>query len=395
MRQWLGRALLPTIAWLGCQDQARPPPATDPVPERWEPGSLVDPHEAPSPDMVSLCGASTAKLEFVRPNLYFAIDASGSMTESIPAGDGSSYEPGRAPYSRYAALARAIETLLARVGHRVNYGATLFPQGVDACDAGEEVRALADGDDVSFAVSGELGPKLRSFMFYIRRRSPDGVTPIALALRALAPQLGAAGPNTYLFLVTDGGPNCRPELTCGGDTCMPNLERLRLTESLVCDDSINCCDESVFGPANCLDADGSLEAVEALAAAGVKTIVIGMPGSETYADVLDRLAVAGGAARADAPHYYRVGDADALLATVSALGVTVAMSCSIQLTEPPPDPTLVNLFFDGQLVPNDPVDGWTFADLATVRVQGAACALLEGGQVLQADVIAGCPIVIR
>jgi len=80
---------------------------------------------------------------------------------------------------------------------------------------------------------------------------------------------------------------------------------------------------------------------------------------------------------------------------VSALGLTVAMSCTIQLTEPPPDPTLVNLFFDGQVVPNDPVDGWTFADESTVRVQGAACALLEGGQVLQADVVAGCPIVIR
>jgi len=395
MRQWLGRALLPTIAWLGCQDEARPPPATDPVPGPPEQGSLVEPDPAPSLDTISPCGAATAKLEFVRPNLYFAIDASGSMTERIPRGDAANYEPGTAPYSRYAALALAIEALLARVGHRVNYGATLFPREADSCDEGEEIRALAPGDDVSFAVSGELGPKLQSFMFYVRRRAPDGGTPVTLALRALAPPLGAAGPNTYLFLVTDGGPNCRPELACGLETCMPNLERLRISDDLVCDDRINCCDESLFGPINCLDADGSLEAVEDLAAAGVKTIVIGMPGSEAYADVLDRLAVAGGAARADTPRFYQVADADALLATVSALGLTVAMSCTIQLTEPPPDPTLVNLFFDGQVVPNDPVDGWTFADESTVRVQGAACALLEGGQVLQADVVAGCPIVIR
>jgi len=400
MRHWLGRALLPTILGLACpncacQAEERPPLAAAPSTAPPEPGSLVEPGEAPTPATMSPCGATTAKLEFVRPNLYFAIDASGSMTEGIPLGEGANYEPGAVPYSRYAALALAIQNLLARVGHRVNYGATLFPRGADTCDAGEEIRTLGAGDDVSFALSGELGPELRSFMFYIRRRAPQGATPVALALEALVSPMAAAGPNTYVFLVTDGGPNCNTSLRCGVDACMPNLEKLRLTAELVCDDSLNCCDESLFGPANCLDAEGSLEAVRRLATAGVKTIVIGMSGSEIYADVLDQLAVAGGAPRAEAPHYYRVGDAEALQATVSALGLTVAMSCTIQLSEAPPDPALVNLFFDGELVPSDPVDGWTFADERTVVVQGAACALIEAGQVLQADLIAGCPIVIR
>lgn len=400
MRHWLGRALRPAIAGLAChifacQEEARPPPAADPSPPPPEPGSLVEPDEVPLPATMSPCGATTAKLEFVRPNLYFAIDASGSMLERLPPGEGAHYAPGTAPYSRYAALAVAIQSLLARVGHRVNYGATLFPRGADTCDAGEEIRELGAGDDVSFALSGELGPELRSFMFSIRRRAPDGATPVALALEALASPLAAAGPNTYVFLVTDGGPNCNPGLACGVDACMPNLERLRLTADLVCDDSLNCCDESLFGAANCLDSQGSLAAVRRLAAAGVKTIVIGMPGSEIYADVLDQLAVTGGAPRAEAPHYYRVSDAEALQTTVSALGLTVAMSCTVQLSEPPPDPELVNLFFDGELVPSDPVDGWTFADERTVVVQGAACALIEAGEVLQVDVIAGCPIVIR
>ena len=344
---------------------------------------------------MSPCGATTAKLEFVRPNLYFAIDASGSMIEGIPPGEGANYEPGTAPYSRYAALAVAIQNLLARVGHRVNYGATLFPRGADTCDSGEEIRALDTGDDVSFALSGELGPALRSFMFSIRLRAPSGATPVAMALDALVSPLAAAGPNTYVFLVTDGGPNCNASLRCGADACIPNLERVRLTAELVCDDSLNCCDESLFGPENCLDSQGTVAAVRRLAAAGVKTIVIGMPGSEIYADVLDQLAVSGGAARPEAPHYYRVSDAEALQTTVSALGSTVAMSCTVQLSEPPPDPDLVNLYFDGELVPSDPVDGWTFADERTVVIQGAACDLIEAGQVLQADVIAGCPIVIR
>ena len=396
MRQWLGWAILSGLAPLACQADERPPPLEAPVsaPPPEEPDSFVDPDDMPSPRPHSLCGAATAQLDFVRPNLYFAIDASGSMTDRIPPG-AAAYAPGEVPPNRYVALSTAIRSLLARVGHRVNYGATLFPAGTDSCDAGEEIRALAAGDDVSFAVSGELGPALQAFMFRINRRAPRGATPVTLALRGLLPELEGAGANTYVFLVTDGGPNCNPDVTCGADTCIPNLEQLRVSESIVCDERFNCCDQSAFGAENCLDADGSLAAVQALAAAGVKTFVIGIPGSEAFADVLDQLAVAGGVARLKEPHYYRVGDADELVETVSALGLTVAMSCDIQLTAPPPDPALVNLFFDGEVVPSDPVDGWTFVDEKTVRVQGASCELLETGQVLQAELIAGCPIIIR
>jgi hypothetical protein len=163
----------------------------------------------------------------------------------------------------------------------------------------------------------------------------------------------------------------------------------------VCDASINCCDGSIFGPSSCLDGSGSRAAIEALAANGVRTFVVGIPGSEVFGDVLDQLADAGGLARAGSPRYYQVGDADELITTVSELGRQVALSCTIQLAEAPPDPMLVNVFFDGQLVPADPVNGWTFADTRTVEVLGASCSLMQTGQVLQADIIAGCPIVIQ
>jgi hypothetical protein len=391
---WPGLSILPALAGLACDGSDRPPLIADPAPTPGEPDSLVNPDETPNPSTISPCGEATVTLEFVRPNLYFAIDASGSMTDNIPPGEATS-AGGVGPPNRYAALSRAIEALLSRVGHRVNYGATLFPSTDVDCDAGEEIHALAAGDDVSFAVSGELGPVLRSFMFAIDRRTPRGGTPVARALEGLVPRLAGAGPNTYVFLVTDGGPNCNNEARCGVDACIPNIERTRAGEGIVCDESINCCDGSLFGPSNCLDTTGSLGAVQALAAVGVRTFVIGIPGSEAYSSLLDQLAVAGGTARAESPRYFRVADADALLQTVSALGSTVALGCSIQLREPPPDPALVNLFFDGELIPSDPVDGWTFGDTTSVDVHGAACALLENGDVLQADVIAGCPIVIR
>jgi hypothetical protein len=400
MRRWRGWAKLSLLGLLACRETTRPAPIADPVSSpsdpdsRDEPGSLIDPSELPDPDRVSSCGAATVTLDFVRPNLYFAIDASGSMTLAIPRGEAPE-APGITPRNRYVALSRSIEAMLTRIGHRVNYGATLFPSADVTCDPGEEVHPLGPGDDVSFAVSGEVGPVLREFIFRVNRRTPRGGTPVALALRGLVPMLDGAGPETYVFLVTDGGPNCNAEAHCNVDTCIPNIEEFQTSDGIRCTDAVNCCDPTVFGPDNCLDTNGSLEAVQILAAAGVKTFVIGIPGSDAYATLLDQLALAGGVGKTESPHYYRVADADALTQTVSSLGITVALGCSIELTSPPPDPALVNLFFDGELVPSDSVDGWTFSDDHTVEVRGAACELLQTGEVLQAEVVAGCPIVLR
>ncbi len=396
MRPRLRWAFAALSCLLGCQEAPRPPPVPDPeLPARpTPPGSIFDPSEVPDPSTVSPCGAATVALDFVRPNLYFAIDASGSMTDGIPRGEATP-AVGTPPPNRYAALSRAIQAVLLRVGHRVNYGATLFPTQDAACDAGDEIHELGPGDDVSFAVSGELGPVLRAFMFQVNRRAPTGGTPVALALDGLLPRLREAGGDTYVFLLTDGGPNCNSNAHCGADACIPSIEGVRISDGLRCNQDVNCCDGSVFGPDNCLDTSGSLAAVQALAAAGVHTFVIGIPGSEAYSNLLDQLAVAGGVSRPESPRYYRVADADELLRTVSALGSTVALGCTIDLREPPPDPALVNLFFDGQLIPSDPLEGWTFSDESTVQVQGAACDLLRAGEVLQADVVAGCPSIIQ
>jgi hypothetical protein len=394
MRRCQGWAILSLIAGVACQDTGRPPPVRDPIAPTPEPGSLIDPDEPTDPTSLSSCGSATVALDFVRPNLYFALDGSGSMTEAIPAGENDD-AAANAPNHRYAALARAIRALLARIGHRVNYGATLFPTGDVGCDGGEEIRSLGPGDDVSFAVSGEVGPALRTLMFNIERRLPAGGTPVALALTGVLPRLLDLGSETYVLLVTDGGPNCNSSSGCGPESCIPNIERQRITENLVCDESFNCCDASAYGPENCLDTTASVQAVQRLHDAGIRTFVVGMPGSEAYASVLDQLALAGGTARTESPRYYRVGDAEALLSVVSSLGSRVALSCSIELSEPPPDPALVNLYFDTELVVADPLNGWTFTGDRTVVVQGTACELLQSGEVLQAHVIAGCPIVIN
>ncbi len=65
------------------------------------------------------------------------------------------------------------------------------------------------------------------------------------------------------------------------------------------------------------------------------TYVIGMPGAEAYADVLDRLAIAGGTARDGAPSYYDAADTGALGEALYAIGTGVAISCSIELESAP------------------------------------------------------------
>jgi hypothetical protein len=382
---------------LGCGKAERPAPVEDRREPEPEPeNSLVEP-EALKPDLMSPCGAATVGLDYLRPNLYFAIDASGSMREGIPAGDTSAASLGALlpPNDRYAALSFAIQRLLERVGHRVNYGATLFPTADVGCDAGEEVLGLTRGDEVSFALSGKPGPVLNELMFSINRRTPRGGTPVAAALSGILPKLRNQGSETYVFLVTDGGPNCDPGARCGADACIPNLERAQLAEDVFCEAPINCCDPGLFGGENCLDAYGSLLAVDALARAGVRTFVIGIPGSDAFGTVLDQLALGGGMGRPGTPSYYRVSDAADLIETVRRLGLGIASSCTIELAEPPPDPALVNVFFDGNVLPADPVDGWTFRDAQTVQLVGSSCALFQAGDVLQADIVAGCPSVIR
>ena len=381
---------------LACSKAERPGLVDDLHKPKAEQPSLADADDAPHPDLLSPCGASTVELQFLRPNLYFAIDASASMLEDIPVGEapqsaGTLLLPG----DRYDVLALAIQKLLERVGHRVNYGATLFPTQDDTCGPGQEILPLSPGDPVSFAVSGKLGPVLNELMFEINRRTPRGGTPVAATLDALLPTLSGRGDQTYLFLLTDGGPNCDVTAQCGPETCIPNLDHSLITETTYCEAPINCCDASLYGPENCLDQNGSLLAVNALARAGVRTFVIGIPGSDAFSGVLDQLALAGGMPRNGSPSYYRVGEAEELIDTVSKLGLGVALSCDIKLAQPPPDPTLVNVFFDGQLVPADPVNGWGFVDAQTVQLLGSSCDLLKTGEVLQADIVAGCPVVIR
>ena len=343
----------------------------------------------PSLDAGDLCGNQIIPAVQSRPNLYFVLDRSGSMADPLPG----------SIYNKYVNARLALKDLLLAVGHRVQYGAAVFPApgaSPAGCSAGAEVFSTRAGDPPSYAAHGEIGPVLSSLLARLAKYSPDGGTPVSSTLEALAPTLLGLQGDTYVVLATDGAPNCDAQASCATDECMLNLAGTTIGTQQ-CDASFNCCDPANVqnGQLQCVDGPASIAAVQKLAAAGVKTYVIGMPGSELFSSVLDSLAVAGGEARPGSPRYYPVKNTSDLTDTLRKIGVDVAISCDISLDSAPPDPNLVNLYFDQRLVPSSPTDGWVWTDSTSIQLRGAACDELLSGAVLQVQVVAGCPTTVR
>jgi hypothetical protein len=103
------------------------------------------------------------------------------------------------------------------------------------------------------------------------------------------------------------------------------------------------------------------------------------------------MAEEGGTARSQAPAYYRVDDLSGLTGVLEKIGHREAVSCRFDLDDIPPDPGLVNVYLDGQVVPYDPKDGWAWVDQDTIELHGQACTRLKEGAAEQVQVVAGCP----
>jgi hypothetical protein len=323
------------------------------------------------------------------PNLYFVIDRSGSMGEPFE----------ETITNKYRAARSAITNVLQSIGHRIRYGAAIFPSNSapDACSPGQQVFPTVRGDPVECAIQGIRGPILDDFVGRLSAVTPTGATPTAATLESLLPMLSALEGDTYVVLVTDGAPNCNLEGGCSAAECTLNIEMVSV-DGRVCDETYNCCDPentaAGFG-AYCTDGAASERAVSALADAGIMTYVIGLPGAEAYAALLDRLAVAGGTARGGDSDYYSVADADALEQALLDIGTGIAISCSIDLESPPEDPARVNVYFDGTVVPGDESDGWVWDGERRIEVRGAACDELRSGEIREARVVFGCDTVVR
>jgi hypothetical protein len=334
------------------------------------------------------CGSQTIPAVSKPPNISFVIDHSGSMGSELEGSGLSKYENARIALSR----------VLKAIGHRVRYGATIFPglSGQTGCEAGDELMRVAPGDPASYAREDKTGPRLRDLLERLSQAGLAGGTPVAPTLDKMREILSELEGETYVVLITDGAPNCNAELRCGADACIPNIEEL----TAECTPTVNCCAPTELDPAAnllCVDRDASLAAVAALTQAGIDTYVIGMPGSEPYEQLLNDMAEVGGTARGPQTEtqYYAVGDTEALEEALKAIAASVAITCEIPLDYEPPDPGFVNVYFDGQLVEYDAEVGWEWTEDGRVALRGPACEQLSSGNVIEVQVLAGCKTVVK
>jgi hypothetical protein len=367
------------------------------------------PPPPPKADAGGLCGNQIVPVVVERPNFYFVLDASGSMSDTMTKPDDNGIFP-----VKYDAAKQAIADLLVKFGHRVSYGAALFPQQLppeldpninpnatidprNACLPGGEVFPTQPGDPFSYTLANQWGPVLSSLLDVLSSRAPSGLTPTAASLESVKKNILALKGKTIAFLLTDGAPNCNLTTGCSADACTVNIEG-------GCPPDVNCCDSSVTpdGYLWCFDSNPTIAAVTDLANAGVPTYIVGMPGTNGTADnpipayeaFLDQLAIAGKTAQAGPHQYYPVEGTKDLIDTLVSAG-SRAISCDIKLTSTPPDTGLVNVYFDTTIVPFDAKNGWQWVGVDggenTVRVVGSWCDHLRGGDVDQVQVVSGCP----
>lgn len=405
-------ALLLALACVS--DPERPPPwaATDgggTGPISGGDGGVDLPPECegpPSPDTSTLCGEQVVSVVVQKPTLYFVLDISGSMNEPL-VDEGASRDEIEAAPTKLEASQEALLALTLEHGHRIHYGLTTFP-GPDegdeellGCSAGQEVFEVAQGDPL-LCLNRRGGDVYEAFSRRVKKLEPVGGTPLSATLEARSEAILALPHPASVVLLTDGAPNCNLEASCTVDACMPNLEGGALPSG-VCDEDFNCCDSAQVlesdlpfigvPEAMCIDSDASLHSIEQFADEGITTFVVGVPGSEAYADLMTSFAEAGGTAREQGAAYFDVRDVEGLSASLAAIFAQTSQGCEVELEEEAARPDLLNVYFDAQLVAMDEDDGWT-VDGNVVTFHGEACEEIEAGLVAQVHLISGCPSVV-
>ncbi len=316
------------------------------------------------------------------PTLYLLLDRSGSMGELAPSSTRSKWSLVR------SALLDSKAGVLRKFGGRLTIAAAWFPSpsAEDACNAGKQLFGPVRGSPSAYDA---LEAKLASAI-------PRGSTPTAASLDAVAIALAAVPKPAYVLLATDGAPNCGVG-PCGADGCTYNIERDQVTFSGACGAAFNCCDPSKtargLGWKACVDLDASTRAAAAIAAAGHKVFVLGVPGTiAEYSRALDALAVAGGAPREGAPRFYAANEPtlESLSAALASIAGKVVDTCDIRLEAPVPDPGVTNVLLDG-----DAVTDWRWTSDSSIELLGAACDRIHAGTVASVQVVVGCRTVTK
>ena len=287
------------------------------------------------------CGSKESKTTAIPPNLLIVLDRSCSMTEKIGA------------KTKWQIAVEALNALMATYNGQIRFGITLFPDRV-APSCGQDVIPVHPGPGNEAAITAMLTASLTAGdpMF------PNGpcVTNIDTAIEQAQaePALADATRSDFVLLLTDG-----QQSSCnlgGGDA-------------------------------------GTTAAITSMFNMNIPTFVIGF-GSGADPVTLTQFADAGGEINTAGPHdFYDASDQTSLALALDKIA-NATIGCDYKLTDVPPDPTKLFVFFDNVSIPEGPPDGWTYDPVTnTITFLGAACTQLKAGNVMDVHVVYGCNMI--
>ena len=377
---------------------AKMPSANAPMPSTApDPGSTpsVPPTQPSGPRNAAAilkgsCASAAVKSELLPSNVLFVLDRSGSMAcNPPPTTDSQACEqkPERAAAgepSKWEITTAALSDAVRALPANATVGLSYFSNN-DECGVNSNPSVPLGIN--SAAQQSAIENSLKNVM-------PGGGTPIVgatiLAYKYLhtSALAGRITGSEFVVLITDGA------------------------QSEECSNPPSCADA-----ASCTDVLADQEVPKAAASGvGIKTFVIGVPGSEPARSALSRIAKNGGTAPADCDvdkgncHFdmTAVPDLGAALAdTLMQIGGQT-LSCELDLPAPEDgelDLDLVNvvyspagdveprLFYQDTASPCDAgADGWQYtADNTKIRLCGPACETARADMGGRIDVVLGCP----
>lgn len=325
----------------------------------------------------SACLSDTFKAEVEPANLLFQLDVSGSMN-CAPKDSGCGVADPNAG-SRWEVFKTQLVAAMDTLPSTSSVGLMHYPTGKGAFQ-GDPTGCVPQAPDVALAPLATSKPAVTAKLAQI---VPQGGTPTHDAVKAALAQLDQASATGagFLVLATDG-----QATFCAG------------------------CDLFCTSDELATDNDVLIQEVSAAAAKGIRTFVLGAPGSEAYRSILSKIAAAGqtsvspGCSDAGPTycHYDMTTAPDfgaALSEALAAVG-SKALSCVYDI--PPQDgtfdPTLVNVQLtsaaETKTIPQDASHqaGWDYsADQKQVILYGAACEEAKAALNGAVTILYGCP----
>jgi hypothetical protein len=290
-----------------------------------------------SPTADANCGSQTSGTSRVPADVLLVLDRSASMDYSTSA-DSNCRGGATGCTARWPALTSAVTSTLNATASSINWGLKFFSS------PGGGVCTVNSGADVP--ISATSVPTIES---QIAATQPANDTPTAQAITAATAYLKQVNDsnNKFILLATDGEPNC----SAGNNTAS--------------------------------NVPATVTAITAAKAAGFAVYVIGIGPSVGN---LDSFAQAGGTGT-----YFPATTPQALTDAFTAISRAVT-TCTFVLATTPPDLNNVDVYLDGDLVPQSSSDGWSYgANNQTVVLKGSYCTQITSGQASKVQVLFGCP----